>query len=443
MPDGTVANLADARHAEKVQRIARRLRERKSTTPLVLKKRAVSHVVPKRTDPSYVDEKLDVSNLDAILEIDERSMTCTAEPGVTFVDLVRATLPLGLVPMVVPELRTITIGGAVAGCSLESMSFAVGGFHDTCLEYEVITARGDVLHCTPDNENALVFQMMHGSFGTLGILSKLRFRLVKAKPFVHVRYETHTTLEAYQAAIWRHFTARDVDFMDGIIHAPDRFVLSLGRFVDEAPYTSRYDWLRVYYQSTARRSEDYLATIDYFYRYDNGVTNPTPRSFLGRLLFGKILHSSQVLRLARALHRWLPTKHPRVTVDLFIPFSKLPEFMEWYRKRIGFFPLWCVPYNRVRDYEWIARDHFKGLDDRLFIDLAIYGLRQPKGRNLYKEIERELQKVQGIKTLISFNFYDRRTFWSIWNKENYDAVKRITDPNNVFRDLYAKTCKGR
>ena len=58
-------------------------------------------------------------------------------------------------PIVVPELKTITIGGAVAGCSIESMSFVHGGFHDTCLEYEVITATGEVLTCTPDNEHRL------------------------------------------------------------------------------------------------------------------------------------------------------------------------------------------------------------------------------------------------------------------------------------------------
>src|SRR2546421_446946 len=82
-------------------------------------------------------------------------------------------------------------GGAVSGCSIESMSFRFGGFHDTCLEYEVITATGDVLTCTPDNPHQLVFQMMHGSFGTLGVLAKLTFRLVPAKRFVHVVYETY------------------------------------------------------------------------------------------------------------------------------------------------------------------------------------------------------------------------------------------------------------
>src|SRR5438132_14002019 len=130
------------------------------------------------------------------------------------------------------------------------MQFMYGGFHGTCLEYEVVTSTGEDLTCTSDNEHRLVFQMIHGSFGTLGILTRLKFKLIPAKPFVKMTYEKYPDLAGYKAAIWRRFRDRDVDFMDGIIHSPDEYVLSLGDFVDEAPYTNRYDWMKVYYKST-------------------------------------------------------------------------------------------------------------------------------------------------------------------------------------------------
>jgi FAD/FMN-containing dehydrogenase len=386
------------------------------------------------------DRKLDVRDLDDIIEIDPVRMTCTAEPGVTFDALVDATLAHGLVPTVVPELRTITIGGAVAGCSLESMSFVYGGFHDSCFEYEVVTAKGDVLRCTPTNEHSLVFQMMHGSFGTLGVLTKLKFGLVPAKRYVKVTYEKYRTLAEYKAGIQRHFVARDVDFMDGIIHSPTEWVLSLGDFVDRAPYTHAYDWTRVYWQSTSRRREDYLRTKDYLFRYDRGVTNVHPRSFVGRLLLGKLVDSDRLLRLAKKLRRVvLPSDHADVTLDMFIPFSRMDEFFAWYRSAIDFFPLWCVPYRRVRDYEWIDERVFGPLDDELFVDIAIYGCRQPEGRNYYREIEQALSRMNAVKTLISYNYYSPEEFWRTFNKPNYDAVKCITDPDNVFRDLYTKT----
>jgi hypothetical protein len=230
--------------------------------------------------------------------------------------------------------------------------------------------------------------------------------------------------------------------MDGIVHSPSRHVLSLGTFVDAAPYTSDYRWMRIYWESTASRTEDYLATPDYLFRYDRGVTRVRPSSFLGRLLLGRFMSSTQWLGLGARLHWALPRRRPAVTVDLFLPISRAEEFLAWYQRELGHYPLWCVPYRRVRDYEWLAPAFYAGLEDRLFLDFAIYGMRQRGGRDAHRVLERKLRELGGIKTLISHNYYTEDEFWSIWNKPNYDAVKAITDPDDVFRDLYAKTCRA-
>ncbi len=442
-PASEEGKMQDARHALKVARVTEWLRNRKSTAPLSRRKRVVSHMVPKVRDRKHSDEKIDLLDLDQVIEIDPERRICIAEPGVPFNELVERTLAHALVPIVVPELETITVGGAVAGCSIESMSYVHGGFHDTCLEYEIVTARGDVLTCTPDNESSLVFQMMHGSFGTVGILSRLVFRLIPAKPYVHVRYENHTSIASYRESIWRHYERRDVDFMDGMIHSPSHLVLSVGDFVDSAPYTNRYDWMKVYYRSTAERQQDYLRTKDYFFRYNQGVTNVHPKSFLGRLIFGKFLGSTEILGIAQKL-RWLflDDDRPMVTVDTFLPYSRLEEFLAWYAREFRHFPLWVVPYRRVHDYEWLADDFWKGMDDELMIDIAIYGMKQRGDTNYYRLMEEKLIELGGIKTLISYNYYTKDEFWRIFNRENFEKVKAITDPDNILRDLYQKTCRA-
>jgi len=215
----------------------------------------------------------------------------------------------------------------------------------------------------------------------------------------------------------------------------------VANFVDDAPYTHNYDWMRIYYLSTKKRKEDYLKTPDYFFRYDKGVTNVNPKSFLGRLFFGKFTNSTMTLKLVEKF-RWLISsdKIP-ITVDVFIPFSKVSNFMEWYKKEVNHFPLWCVPYKLVRGYEWVSADFLRKIKDELILDLAIYGMKKKGDKNYYKIIEDELMNIGGIKTLISSNYYSESDFWKIWNKENYDKVKRKTDPNNIFRDLYTKTCR--
>jgi FAD/FMN-containing dehydrogenase len=306
----------------------------------------------------------------------------------------------------------------------------------------VITARGEVLTCTPENQHALIFQMMHGAFGTLGILSKLTFKLVPAKPFVHVIYETHRDFASYRASIESHTAKRDCDFMDGIIHSPEKYVLSIGHFVDEAPYTSSYEWMKIYYVSTGERREDYLRTPDYLFRYDRGVTNVRPKSFIGRLLFGRFASSTNVLRIAEKIHFLLERDRPMVTLDVFVPISRVEEFLAWYRAEVGYYPLWCVPYKRVHDYPWLNTSFYSELKDTMFLDLAIYGMRQPEGKNIHKMIEDKLRELGGVKTLISHNYYTADEFWQTWNKDNYQMVKAQTDPDNLFRDLYTKTCRA-
>jgi hypothetical protein len=148
------------------------------------------------------------------------------------------------------------------------------------------------------------------------------------------------------------------------------------------------------------------------------------------------------LRLAERLHGWLPAR-PAVLVDLFVPFSRLGDYLAWHERELGHFPLWCVPYRLPRRYEWIEPDYLKRVDDDLFIDLAIYGMAQPRGQNVYRLIEEELPRVSGLKTLISYNYYDEDEFWMVWNRPNYLAVKREVDPDNLLGDLYEKTCRRR
>ena len=427
-------------HEKKLERIIKQLKERNNKSPLSLKKKSVSHQVPKPEDKKYTDEKLDISDFDQIIDIDCERRICVAEPGVTFEKIVGETMKHGLVPFVVPELKTITIGGAVAGGSIESMSYKFGGFHDNCLGYEIVTGKGEVLKCEPDNENSLIFEMVNATFGTLGIITLLKFRLIDSQPCVKITYEKFENLDAYKNAIWSHYLKKDADFMDGIIHSPEEFVLSIANFVDKAPYIHSYDWMKIYYVSTSKRIVDYMKTEEYFFRYNRGVTNVHPKSFVGRLLFGRFVNSDNTLKTANAFRKLLPPTAIPITVDTFIPFSKAEEFMEWYKDEIEHFPLWCVPYKIVHKYEWISDEFFNNVEDELFLDIAIYGMRRRNTDYYYRIIEKKLMDIGAIKTLISTNLYSKQEFWSVWNKRNFDRVKSRTDPENIFRDLYEKTC---
>jgi FAD/FMN-containing dehydrogenase len=93
-----------------------------------------------------------VRAFDHVLAIDPAGQWVEAEGMTTYEDLAARTLAAGVMPTVVPQLKTITLGGAAAGVGIEASSFRHGLVHESLLEMDVLTGDGRVLTCTPDNE---------------------------------------------------------------------------------------------------------------------------------------------------------------------------------------------------------------------------------------------------------------------------------------------------
>ncbi len=440
----TMGRVIEKAHERRVEAVVKQIREAQGTSqPLEFKKSSVPHFVPnpyKKPAP-----QIDLRPLKEILHIDPEEGICVVEPGVTFTELVKATLKLGFVPYVVPELKQITVGGAVSGCSLESMSYQHGGFHDTALEYEVVTGTGDVVVCSREEKRDL-FEMVHGSYGTLGILTRITFKLHPAKRFVHLTYKHFPNFEGYWSYMQERFAAKDYQFIDGMIHSPDQFTLCLGNMVDEAPYVNRYDWLNIYYKSSQVLNEDYLSTHDYFFRYDaecHWITRTMPplewkpvRFAVGKFFLG----STNLVKWSNRLKPFFRMqKRPDVVVDVFIPGRKFEEFFHWYKEAFDFWPLWIVPYKTPTIYPWISDEHAARMGEDLLIDCAVYGKPNSEPDKDYSElIEKKTFELNGIKTLISRNHYDEKTFWDIYSRPRWESAKKTLDPDFLFGDLYQR-----
>jgi len=437
-------------HDQKVKSVASAIAKLSEMNSQVkIRKSVDSHFVPNPYNKRDRLPKIDISDLTEIIDIDVAQRTCTAESSATFADVVAATLKHGLIPYTVPELAGITLGGAISGCSIESMSYRYGGFHDSCIEYEVVTGSGEIITCS-QNSNPLLFNMLHGSYGTLGVITKIKFKLLPAKKFVKMEYKKFSDFSSFWTELKDRCNGGDHDFVDAIIHSKSEFVICLGRMTDEAPYLSSYKWLNIFYKSTSARTEDYLTIEDYFFRYDTEChwltkTVPLMETKPARLLFGKIvLGSTKLIAWSRRLKKIMKLKkRPEVIVDVFIPSQRFEEFFKWYENDFDFFPLWVVPYRAPELYPWLDDEYARRMGGTLFIDCAIYGKKNSDPEVDYSELlENKTTELGGIKTLISRNHFSEEEFWKIYNAENYHRVKAETDPNGVFLDLYKKFAPG-
>ena len=187
--------------------------------------------------------KLDVSNLNSIIHINTEHQFLDVEGMTTYEDIVNATLPYGLIPTVIPELKTITIGGALAGIGIESSSFRYGLVHETVLEFDMLMPDGQIITCTPHNEHANLFFAFPNLYATLGYATRVRVMLQKIKPYIHLQHIRYHTIEEAINALQYHCTAHKADFIDGVAFCANEIYVTLATLTDDAPYTSDYTYL--------------------------------------------------------------------------------------------------------------------------------------------------------------------------------------------------------
>ena len=127
--------------------------------------------------PSMGTGGLDVSAFTRVLHVDPRARLAVVGGMTTYEDLADATLRHGLMPLVVPQLKTITLGGAVTGLGIESTSLRNGLPHESVTEMEILTGDGRVVTAAPGGEHDGLYHGFPNSYGTLGYALSLTIEL--------------------------------------------------------------------------------------------------------------------------------------------------------------------------------------------------------------------------------------------------------------------------
>ncbi|MFI5100850.1 MAG: FAD-binding oxidoreductase [Actinomycetes bacterium] len=408
---------------------------------------------------------LDVSGLAGVLSVAPDARTADVLGMTTYEDLVDATLAYGLMPLVVPQLKTITLGGAVTGLGIESSSFRNGLPHESVLDMDVLTGDARLLTVTPDGEHAPLFYGFPNSYGSLGYALRLRIELQPVLPYVLLTHERHDDAGSFVARLDEVCRARSVDgaqvdFVDGTIFSPDEHYLTLGTFVDEAPYTSDYTGQRIYYRSLQQRRRDFLTVRDYLWRWDTdwfwcsralGVQRPAvrrlvPRRYMRSDVYMKFVGFERRHQVAGRVDRWRGRPPREVVVqDVEVPIERTAEFLDFFHREIGIEPIWVCPLlQRDPDVTW----ELYAFDPRkVYVNIGFWSSVElapgQRDGDHNRRIEEVVAELGGRKSLYSTAYYDEDTFWATYNGPAYQTLKKTYDPDGRFADLYDKTVRQR
>ena len=397
--------------------------------------------------------RLDVREFNHVLGVDPAAGWINAEGMTPYEDLVLAALACGRMPAVVPQLKTITLGGAVAGVGIEATSFRHGLVHHGVLEMEILAGDGSIHFCTPDNEHRDLFFGFPNSYGTLGYALRVKAKTLPVKNFVRIEHERFADPGEYFQAMARRCDS-DIDFLDGVVFAADELYMTTAHFVDEVPAASDYTWEKIYYRSIREKQTDYLSTHDYLWRWDTdwfwcsknlGAQNPLLRKFYGR----ERLNSRTYTRIMRWNSRWkltamldrLARRHRESVIqDVDIPIELGPAFLEFLRREIGILPLWICPIRTPKSaaaFPLYPMNPATTYVNFGFWDVVKSLAVHPAG-HFNRLIERKVAELGGIKSLYSDSYYTREKFDALYGGDTYRRLKATYDPQNRLRDLYDK-----
>lgn len=405
-----------------------------------------------RVRGNKTSSRLDVRDFNQLISIDSDQGLATVEAMITYENFVRETLIYGYLPAVVPQLKTITVGGAITGLGIEASSFRYGLVHETVTEIDILTGEGRVLTCTPDNAYRDLFYGFPNSYGTLGYALRVTLKLIRAKKYVKSSYRHFTQAPLFFDALQKECQKGEISFIDGVIFSSNSQHLATAEFVDEAPYLSDYSYMNIYYQSIPLREEDYLTTSDYIWRWDAdwfwcskrfGMHNKILRFLVGKWVlhsrvYWKMMHTFAKNRILKAARKFFEQRREAVIQDVLIPIQHAAEFYDFFKSSIGITPIWICP---AQSYQGRCETPLYSIDpSTLYLDFGFWDTvpsSHPAGY-FNRMIEHKAKELQGFKSLYSDSYYTEEEFWSLFPKEEYFSLKKRYDPHSVFSTLFKK-----
>ncbi len=398
-------------------------------------------------------QRLDLSAFCHVLELEPAQGWIDVEGMMTYEALVDQLLPQGVMPAVVPQLRSITVGGAISGCGIEATSHQEGLVHHGMLELDVMLSSGQVVCCTADNQHSDLFHGFPGSYGTLGYALRVRLRTLPVKPFVKVEHLPFDMPSAFFQELGRH-CQKETPFVDGVVFGQSQQIINIASFVDQAPWVSDYSYEHIYYRSLPVNRIDFMRTQDYLWRWDTDwfwcskniyAQHPLVRRLLGR----KRLNSRTYQRIMRWNSRWGLTKrvarllgrYPESVIqDVDIPMANAPVFLEFLLKEIGIVPIWICPVQAKDAARQFTLFPMKA--GALYLNFGFWDVVQSstlhEPGHFNRLVEKEVMRLDGIKSLYSDSFFTPEEFARLYNMTAYQALKNKYDPGGRLLGLYDK-----
>lgn len=432
-PDGHDARVARVvadvrRYAE-----ARRRGDPSAQKPLRTDRKGAASLNTRVADKSQ-SQTVRMGDLSAILGVNRDRGVIRLEPFATVGDVAQYLDEMGLQLEATIEMKEATVGGLVMALGMTTHSHVCGLVHDTVTAYEIVTANGELVRATADNEHSDLFRALPWSHGTLGLLVALEMRVIPAPSHVRLVYRPFYSLQEYADEYLRLASEREPPhFIETIIFGKDRAVVVEGHLAsdDEArasrlpinPVNRHYKPL--FYKHVESmlelgeggRFEELIPMFDYLLRHDRSMCMclaqilPSANEPWFRYTMGWMLPPNmRFLKGTRSAAERENTIRKQVWQEYAFPGEHFAEIVELVHDELEIYPLLAypckvidrgglvrLPGNRGRSYS--GRPEISP-----FLDIGIYGIPQriKDGDERFPTVTKVRKVEQKVRSLGGF-----------------------------------------
>jgi cytokinin dehydrogenase len=139
---------------------------------------------------------LSMRSMNRILAVDPKAETIDVEAGAIWREVVHRLARHGLVPPVLTNNLSVTVGGTLSIAGIGVASFRYGTQGDNVAELTVVTGAGEVVLCTPERHSELFWAAVAG-IGQAAIITRAKLRLRRAKAMTRTYYLLYDDLRAF------------------------------------------------------------------------------------------------------------------------------------------------------------------------------------------------------------------------------------------------------
>eukprot|EP00455_Lapot_gusevi_P053452 TRINITY_DN8335_c0_g1_i11.p1 TRINITY_DN8335_c0_g1~~TRINITY_DN8335_c0_g1_i11.p1 ORF type:complete len:481 (+),score=72.56 TRINITY_DN8335_c0_g1_i11:164-1444(+) len=374
------------------------------------------------------------------------------EPQITMGQLISTLLPQGWTLKVVPSFETLTVGGLVNGCGVESSSFSAGLFADNLLAFDLILPSSELVHCSP-TQNSDLFSAVPLSHGTLGLVVCVDLALQPAKPWVRLRYLSVHNKQEFCMQVEQEAEEK-IDFKEAIMYSANSGVIVTGTLVDTAePHLIRSFskfWDPWFYQhvrgqlALARSVHDYVPLRDYYFRHSRSIfwqtqevvpfgNHPFFRYFLGWTLPDPLLVQFIANFLLSSLWR---DRH--IFQNLLVPMKDLEAFVDLCNDEFNIQPMWICPLKLASTPERFMKCSDEG---DLFVNIGTFGVPKSRSWNVVdscRRIESFVRQVRGFHGLSNPVTQSYDEFCDMFDHSTYNHLRAIHNCEHAFPRLFDK-----